>query len=122
MLDAVRFNLKRGASQIKLLMGGGVASTYDPLDVITKDKIMCKETIDATGYVVAPGFIGTHTHALDGVGVKMAAMLDSGIRHLSRHEEKAGADKQCRFRVYRSCSGNVRIFFMGQTEICFERG
>jgi len=33
MLDAVRFNLKRGASQIKILMGGGVASTYDPLDV-----------------------------------------------------------------------------------------
>ncbi|UCG08443.1 MAG: amidohydrolase family protein [Desulfobacterales bacterium] len=33
MLAAVRYNLKRGASQIKLLMGGGVASTYDPLDV-----------------------------------------------------------------------------------------
>jgi len=33
MLDAVRFNLKRGASQVKILMGGGIASTYDPLDV-----------------------------------------------------------------------------------------
>jgi len=33
MLAAVRYNLKRGASQIKILMGGGVASTYDPLDV-----------------------------------------------------------------------------------------
>lgn len=33
MLSAVRFNMKRGASQVKLLMGGGIASTYDPLDV-----------------------------------------------------------------------------------------
>ena len=30
---AVRENLKKGASQIKLMAGGGAASLYDPLDV-----------------------------------------------------------------------------------------
>lgn len=33
MLAAVRQNLKEGASQIKLALGGGVYSLYDPLDV-----------------------------------------------------------------------------------------
>lgn len=33
VLAAVREQLKKGASQIKLMAGGGVASAYDPLDV-----------------------------------------------------------------------------------------
>jgi imidazolonepropionase-like amidohydrolase len=33
MLAAVRDNLKRGASQIKLAAGGGASSSFDPLDV-----------------------------------------------------------------------------------------
>ncbi|HET9415458.1 MAG TPA: amidohydrolase family protein [Pseudolabrys sp.] len=33
MLTAVRENLRMGASQIKLSIGGGVSSAYDPLDV-----------------------------------------------------------------------------------------
>jgi imidazolonepropionase-like amidohydrolase len=33
VLTAVRENLRAGASQIKLLAGGGAASAYDPLDV-----------------------------------------------------------------------------------------
>jgi len=33
VLTAVRENLRRGASQIKLMAGGGVSSDYDPLDV-----------------------------------------------------------------------------------------
>ncbi|NJN05561.1 MAG: peptide-methionine (S)-S-oxide reductase MsrA [Rhodobacteraceae bacterium] len=34
MLTAVRENLRRGASQIKLTVGGGVASPADPLDTV----------------------------------------------------------------------------------------
>jgi N-acyl-D-aspartate/D-glutamate deacylase len=37
---------------------------------VTKSKITGKETIDATGYVVAPDLIDTHFHFLAGLSLK----------------------------------------------------
>ena len=62
------------------IKGGSIA-------VITKDEISGKETIDATGHVVAPGFIDIHAHGQNIGDYRMQAMqgvttmleLESGV-------------------------------------------
>jgi len=49
VLTAVRENLRGGASQIKVMAGGGGASAYDPLDVAQYTLDELKAAVDAAG-------------------------------------------------------------------------
>lgn len=74
VLAAVRQNLKEGATQIKIAMGGGVYSVYDPLDVteFTADEV--KAAVEAAAdwgtYVTA--------HVYQDEGIRRA--IDNGVR------------------------------------------
>lgn len=73
---AVRENLKQGASQIKLMAGGGAASLYDPLDVTE----FFEEEIRAA--VRAAEDWGTYVmvHVYNSRGISRA--LDAGVRSI----------------------------------------
>jgi len=86
MLDAVRFNLKRGASQIKILMGGGVASTYDPLDVNEFTFEEVKAAVDvATNWGT---YVTVHIYTSDGIKKAIKAGV-KGIEHGHLMDEEA---------------------------------
>jgi len=74
------------------IKGGNIA-------VITKEKITGKETIDATGHVVAPGFIDIHAHGQNIGDYRMQAMqgvttmleLESGVLPISEWYDAQGS-------------------------------
>ena len=76
VLTAVRQNLRRGASQIKVSIGGGVASPYDPLDVSQYTFEELKAAVDAAKswntYVCV--------HANTDASIRMA--IDAGVRSI----------------------------------------
>ncbi|MEU3094416.1 amidohydrolase family protein [Streptomyces sp. NPDC006967] len=86
VLAAVREQLKRGATQIKVMAGGGVASPYDPLDVIQYTLDELRAAVEAAAdwgtYVAA--------HVYNDAGIHRA--IDAGITsiehgHLVEGEE-----------------------------------
>jgi imidazolonepropionase-like amidohydrolase len=71
---AVRWNLRNGASVIKMFVGGGVASQFDPLESITATGEEIRAVVEA-----AEGF-GTYVcvHAFNDESVNLA--LDNGVK------------------------------------------
>jgi len=65
VLAAVRENLKRGASQIKMHLAGGVGTEFDPIDgrQFTADEIRAAVEV-AEGYGT---YVAAHTYTVDGV-------------------------------------------------------
>ncbi|WP_433228816.1 amidohydrolase family protein [Actinomadura formosensis] len=85
VLAGVREQLKKGASQIKMMAGGGVASAYDHLDVLqyTADELRAG--------VGAAADWGTYVavHVYTGAAIRRA--VDAGVRVIE-HGHLAGED------------------------------
>lgn len=76
VLAATRENLRKGASQIKVMAGGGIASEYDPLDVCEYTAEELKAAVDAAadwGTYVA-------VHVYNAQGIRRA--LDAGVKSI----------------------------------------
>ncbi|WP_243460244.1 amidohydrolase family protein [Streptomyces sp. M54] len=74
MLQAVRYNLGRGASQIKLAVGGGCASDRDPLDITE----FTAEEIEAAVKVAGDWNTYVATHVYNPTGIRRA--VEAGVR------------------------------------------
>jgi imidazolonepropionase-like amidohydrolase len=75
-LRAVRENLRSGATQIKIMGGGGVASDYDPIDSLQ----MTPEEIRAA--VQAAGDWGTYVLAHAYTSAAVRRLIDNGVRSI----------------------------------------
>ncbi len=76
VLSAVRENLRQGATQIKVMAGGGVASLYDPLDVSQFTAEELKAAVDAAedwGTYVS-------VHIYNPTGIRRA--LEAGVKSI----------------------------------------
>ncbi|MFI0901035.1 amidohydrolase family protein [Streptomyces sp. NPDC020983] len=86
VLAAVREQLKRGASQIKVMAGGGVSSAYDPLDVLQYTPDELRAAVEAAAdwgtYVAA--------HVYNDEGIRRA--IAAGIKSIEHGHLAAGPD------------------------------
>ena len=72
--EAIRREMRQGASFIKLMIGGGIASTYDPLDVTTMSLEEIKAAVDETERW------GTYATAHINTDASVNLALDAGMR------------------------------------------
>jgi imidazolonepropionase-like amidohydrolase len=74
-LAAVRENLRHGATQIKIMGGGGVASAYDPIHTLQPSPEEIRAAVQAASdwgtYVTAHAYTSEAIQRLVGNGVKM---------------------------------------------------
>jgi len=129
VLVAVRENLKRGASQIKITAGGGVSSLFDPLDVSQYTEEELKAAVEAAEdwgtYVAVHAYTARavkkcisagvkcidHGHLLDDETLKLIGEkgiwlsmqpLDSAVR--------AGSSAEQKQKKYDVAAGTQRIY------------
>ncbi|MFI8860947.1 amidohydrolase family protein [Streptomyces prasinus] len=78
VLAAVREQLKKGASQIKLMAGGGVSSAYDPLDVVQFTPDELRAAVEAAADWGT--YVSTHVYNVEGIRRAVEAGVKS-IEH-----------------------------------------
>ena len=75
VLAAVRYNLRNGASQIKIAAGGGIASTFDPIEVSEYTYPEIRAAVQAASdfgtYVSAHAYTPTSVRRCIAAGVKV---------------------------------------------------
>jgi len=76
MLTAVRETLRRGASQIKIMTGGGVASPTDPLDVVQ----LTPEEVRAAVQAAENWNTYVASHVYNNRGIRLA--LENGVKSI----------------------------------------
>jgi imidazolonepropionase-like amidohydrolase len=85
VLKAVRENLRQGASQIKIAVGGGTGSYSDPLDVVE----FTPEEIRAAAQAAADWGTYVHAHVYNSDGIRRA--IDNGVKCIE-HGQLADED------------------------------
>jgi len=88
-LAAVRENLRHGATQIKIMGGGGVASDYDPIHTLQPSPEEIRAAVQAAGdwgtYVMAHAYTSEAVLRLVNNGVRViehALLIDDGTARL----------------------------------------
>ena len=76
VLAAVREQLRQGASQIKLTLGGGAASMYDPLSTLQYTPGEVRAAVEAASDYGT--YVATHVYTPAGI----ARALDAGVRSI----------------------------------------
>ncbi|MEV7864034.1 amidohydrolase family protein [Streptomyces hirsutus] len=85
VLAAVREQLKKGASQIKLMASGGVTSAYDPLDVVQFTPDELRAAVEAAADWGT--YVSTHVYNVEGIRRAVEAGVKS-IEHGHLADEK----------------------------------
>jgi imidazolonepropionase-like amidohydrolase len=93
-LAAVRENLRHGATQIKIMGGGGVASDYDPIHTLQPSPEEIRAAVQAAGdwgtYVLAHAYTAEAVQRLVNNGVKViehALLIDDETARLCAEKE-----------------------------------
>jgi imidazolonepropionase-like amidohydrolase len=111
-LAAVRENLKHGATQIKIMGGGGVASDYDPIHTLQPSPEEIRAAVQAASdwgtYVLAHAYTSEAVQRLVENGVKViehGLLIDDATAKLCAERDVVMSTQVAIFRMGRSLEG-----------------